>query len=406
MRRLGGDRAGEMRLFRFLHNPAVTVAEMVATAACRTKNRCQGREILAIQDTTDIRCREKGDYLSLHPTLAMDAQTGSILGLVGAEFLHRDGGKRVRRKSQPFHAKESARWLRGIEAAAGLREAGAADVTVIADRDGDVYEDFALRPDIVHVLIRAAQDRILTDGTRLFEKGDALPEAGRMTVDLPASPGRRAHKMTLSLRFARVEVTRPAKRATRKERAALPENVSLSLVEAREIDPPEGAEPAHWRLLTSHAVTGIEDARRIVRMYRKRWTIEQVFRTLKSKGFDIEALRIRDNEPFEKLATATLIAAITVMQLVHERDGAANRPLGDALDAEDAPILRRISETLEGKTVKQKNPHPPNSLAYVAWVFARLGGWTGYYGKPGPIVLYNGMIQFHTIKHGWKLRDV
>lgn len=303
VRRLGGDRAGEMRLFRFLHNPSVTVAEMVATAARRTKNRCQGREILAIQDTTDIRYREKGDYLSLHPTLAIDAQTGAILGLVDAEFLHRDGGKRALRNSQPFHAKQSARWLRGIEAAAGLREAGATGVTVIADREGDVYEDFALRPDTVHVLIRAAQDRILEDGTRLFAKGDALPEAGRMTIDLPASPGRKARKMALSLRFARVEITRPAKRATRKELAALPESVSLFLVEAREIDPPEGTEPAHWRLLTSHAVAGIEDARRIVRMYRKRWTIEQVFRTLKSKGFDIEALRIRNNDPFEKLAT-------------------------------------------------------------------------------------------------------
>ncbi|MGA8447201.1 MAG: hypothetical protein WB766_18710, partial [Roseiarcus sp.] len=40
---------------------------------------------------------------------------------------------------------------------------------------------------------------------------------------------------------------------------------------------------------------------------------------------------------------------------------------------------------------KQKNPHPPGSLAFAAWVFARLGGWTGYYGKPGPIVMLRGL---------------
>ncbi len=29
----------------------------------------------------------------------------------------------------------------------------------------------------------------------------------------------------------------------------------------------------------------------------------------------------------------------------------------------------------------------PGSLAHAAWVCARLGGWTGYYGKPGPVVM-------------------
>jgi hypothetical protein len=32
VRRLGGSRAGEIRITRFLRNPAVTIAEMVATA--------------------------------------------------------------------------------------------------------------------------------------------------------------------------------------------------------------------------------------------------------------------------------------------------------------------------------------------------------------------------------------
>jgi hypothetical protein len=32
VRQLGGGRAGEMRIIRFLHNPKVTVSEMVATS--------------------------------------------------------------------------------------------------------------------------------------------------------------------------------------------------------------------------------------------------------------------------------------------------------------------------------------------------------------------------------------
>ena len=53
---------------------------------------------------------------------------------------------------------------------------------------------------------------------------------------------------------------------------------------------------------------------------------------------------------------------------------------------------------------KAEEPAPKGSLAYAAWVFARLGGWTGYYGKPGPIVMIRGLTQFHAIKHGWTLR--
>ena len=39
-------------------------------------------------------------------------------------------------------------------------------------------------------------------------------------------------------------------------------------------------------------------------------------------------------------------------------------------------------------------------MAYATWVIARLGGWTGYYGKPGPRVLNRGLQQFHAIKYG------
>jgi hypothetical protein len=102
---------------------------------------------------------------------------------------------------------------------------------------------------------------------------------------------------------------------------------------------------------------------------------------MKTKGFQIEALRQQEG-PLQKLATAILIAAITTMQPVAEREGAA------------------------GKTQKQKNPHPLGTLAYAAWVFARLGGWTGYYGKPGPIVILRGLTEFHAIKQGWELRNV
>jgi len=182
--------------------------------------------------------------------------------------------------------------------------------------------------------------------------------------------------------------------------------IKVSLVIGREVNPPDSVEPALWLLLTTHQVNDMADARRILGFYRLRWTIEQLFRTMKTKGFDVEALRQEEDGPLEKLVAAILIAAVKVMQLVAEREGKAKRPLSDVFDPDEEPVLERVCQSLEGKTGKQKNPHPKGSLAYATWVFARLGGWTGYYGKPGPIVMLRGLTQFHAIKHGWSLRNV
>ena len=404
VRRLGGSRAGEIRITRFLRNPAVTIAEMVATAAARTAARAAGRHVLAIQDTTTVRGEAEGRGIALHPVIAVDAVEGTLLGLIAAAFFVRAGGQRAQRHVRGFAEKESRRWLDGAARAAGL--ASAAQITVVADREGDIYEDFACKPQGVEVLIRAGQDRALADGTRLFAKAATLAEAGRMSIELPAAPGRRARKATLALRFCRVAIARPVSRKHGAELAALPDSVELTFVEAREIDPPDDVPAAHWRLLTTHNVADAADARRIVGFYRERWTIEQLFRTLKTHGFDVEALRLAPGGPFEKLVAASLIAAVTVLQLVREREGAARRPLADAFDPEDQPVLERVSASLEGKTARQKNPHLRGSLAFAAWVIARLGGWTGYYGKPGPVVMLHGLVQFHAIKHGWTLHNV
>lgn len=385
----------------------MTTTEMLSTASARTCSRACGRHVLAIQDTTSVRVDEKGIGLSVHPLIAVEATSGFVLGLVDAFFLDRRGGERAIRKERTFEEKDSRRWLDGAESASKLWEAGAACVTVVEDREGDIYECFAFKPANVEKLVRAAQDRLLADQkTHLFAVADQWSEAGQMTVELPAIPGRKARTAVLSVRFGEVEIAKPKNRKCDAGARELPKTVTVRMVDAREIDPPPGEEPAHWRLLTTHQVNDVADARRIIGFYRLRWTIEQLFRTTKTKGFDMEALRQQEGGPLEKLVVATLVAAVIVMQLVAERDGKLNRPLSDAFDPGDQPVLERVSQSLEGKTQKQKNPHPKGTLAFAAWVFSRLGGWTGYYGKPGPIVMLRGLTKFHAIKHGWTLRDV
>ena len=396
VRRLGGNRAGEMRLRRFLHNPLVTHEEMLEEAARRTGERCTGRHVLAIQDTTVVRSDGGGgDYL--HAVIAVDAEEGAILGLIDGQFLSRSDGKREQRRTLPIEQKESFRWLQGADQAGSVC-AGAARVTVVADRESDIFEAFALRPEGVDLLVRAEHDRALDGGARLFAATDAQPVAGRADLDLPAQPGRRPRTAKLEVRFMPVSLARPKNG----QRGGLPASVKLWMVDIRESEPPPGHKPVHWRLFTTHEVSTLAEAWAVGELYRRRWGIEQLFRTMKTKGFDIESLRIEEHAPRNCLMTAILIAALCIQQLVHARDGGQGplRPLLDAFEPQDQPLLEACCARLEGKTARQKNPHPKGSLAYGAWVCARLGGWTGYYGKAGPIVILEGWLEFHAMKRG------
>ena len=128
-----------------------------------------------------------------------------------------------------------------------------------------------------------------------------------------------------------------------------------------------------------------------------RWTIEEFFHALKTAGFDVEAADIGDPKVMIKFVAAATVAAVTVMQLVKARDGTTGQSLA-MLSIQ--PIVEALSTQLEGRTERQKNPHPRGSLAFAGWVIGRLGGWTGYYGKPGPRVMRQGLDDFQRIKYG------
>jgi len=275
----------------------------------------------------------------------------------------------------------------------------------VSDRESDIYEHFARRPSNVNLIVRACQNRTIeTDDADqvklLFSHVDNLPEQGRFEVKIPAAPGRKARTTELAVRFSRVVLCKPLHGAA----PDLPATIALTMVDVRETSMPEDGKPIHWRLLTTHAVTNLGEARKIVDLYRMRWAIEEFFHTLKTAGFDIEAADIGDPQVMIKFVAAATVAAVTVMQLVKARDGTTGQSLADAFDPADQPILEAVSTQLEGKTERQKNPHPKGSLAFAGWVIGRLGGWTGYYGKPGPRVMRQGLDDFQRIKYGATLR--
>jgi hypothetical protein len=283
---------------------------MASHAASHTAARVADREIIVVQDTSELilggRRAKANGYgpvgkgggtrgLLLHAALALDADNNALLGLVDAQVWNRDKGKVTPRRSRATTDKESQRWLSGA-AQAGAALSTARSITVISDRESDIYEHFARRPANVELIVRANWNRRIKLKSGAFAEQfafvDSLPEAARFHVTIPAAPGRKERIAELALRFSPVRLCRPHPSPA----PDLPDMIGLTMVDVREVSSLHDGEPIHWRLLTTHAIKSSKQGRRVVDLYRKRWIIEEFFRTLKSAGFDIEEADIGEPE--------------------------------------------------------------------------------------------------------------
>jgi hypothetical protein len=413
-----GQWSAEMGFWRFVNNPRVTVDKLIEGWSQQTRIAVSGRHVLAIQDTSEIkfsttRGRRRGlgkvakgnaRGVLLHAMMAVDADSGSCLGLTGGKVWTRKGTVKTPHGERALADKESARWLTAAEQGKDVL-AAARMITVIDDREGDFYAHWALTPgDNVHHLSRAMHDHALVGGGTLYKAVERTPFCDKAVIDLPERLDRRTRKAHLSLRFGTVVLNRP----TRTGVEDLPESVALSFVEVVELHPPKGAKPIHWLLLTTHPVATLAEAWQIVTWYKQRWIIEQFFRSLKNKGLRIEDSQLETAQGLIKLVAIAAKAACTVIQLVQARNGGEELPAEFVFSPEEIDALRAINKTVQGRTELQKNHHRPNTLAWAAWIIAKLGGWTGYasHKPPGPITFHMGLARFQILVTGRALANV
>lgn len=419
LRRLAkGSRAQEVRFNRFLANDKVTAARVIASWSDGAAAAAAGRHVLAIQDTSEVNFatsarhrrglgeigKGNGRGVLLHPMLAVDAETGTCLGLITGEVWTRSGRRTVAHARRDLSDKESQRWIAVANAAKPLL-AGAAKVTSIGDRESDMFAAYAILPgERFHVIARSMHDRKLADGSGLYAASEPMAVVDEAWIVLPGRAQRSERPARLALRFGTVNLARPRTRCLRH----LPESVSLTLVDVREPDPPAGTEPLHWRLLTTHLVASLHDAWRIVEWYKRRWLIEQFFRVLKTQGLRLEDSQIATADRLIKLVAIAAKAAIITIQLVQARDGRGQQPARLVFNPNEVATLAALNNDLEANSRRLRNPQPPDSLAWATWIIARLGGWDGYPSSkpPGPITIKHGLEYFHAVAVGWSLKHV
>jgi hypothetical protein len=419
LRRLSkGNRAREVRFNRLLGNAKVTTERIIESWSEGTVAAAEGRHVLAIQDTSEInftttaeRRRGLGETakgnvhgLLLHPMLAVDADNGTCLGLLSGQIWTRKSRRTVSHDRRELSDKESQRWIATALAAKPLL-AGAAMVTALGDRESDIFALYASAAEQhFHVIARSMHDRKLADDSGLYATSEAMAVVDQRAIVLSARAQRAERVVPLELRFNAVNLARPKTKFLRH----LPESLPLTLVDVREVDPQTGTEPLHWRLLTTHSVTNAEQAWRIVDWYKQRWLIEQFFRVLKTQGFRLEDSQLATTERLLKLVAIATKAAVITLQLLQARDGRGQQPIHLAFNANEVAALTALNQQLEAKSKRLKNPHPPDRLAWAAWIIGRLGGWDGYPSSkpPGPITMKHGLEYFHAVAVGWSLRNV
>lgn len=428
IRQLAETPAEQKAYYRFLNNEKIEEGELITEASFRMSQLAKSRHLLCLQDTCEVNLSghkgrlkpnsglgrsDKSDTahcFKLHPGLVLDASDLSPLGFSHIKVFHRpeEMPDRIERnyKRQPIEDKESYKWIEVAEKSKGiLKESDM--VTFIEDREGDIYEQFALIPDERHhLLVRSRTTRKLINGNNLYKEVDSNPVAGSYTIELPTDNRKNQYKRyaEIGLRFTSCSLKCPQNLGNK----GYPPSITLSCISVKETG--SVSKPINWKLLTTHNIENYEQALIIVLWYGARWYIEQIFRLLKHQGFGIEETELESGWAIRKLVIMQMTALLKILQMnIAYSQPEGGQPIEEVFDAEQIEVLHLMNKKLQGRTVKLQNHHDPKRTKWAAWVIGRIGGWKGYdsQGPPGVIVLKRGLDRLSYIIEGIKLvKDV
>ena len=318
------------------------------------------------------------------------------LGLLAVETVFRLKKRIGHRNWSPDQSLgESARWLRGAEAAEAAL-AGHARAIHVADREGDQFMLMKALSDADRpFVIRSFQDRrLVDDGDEVRLRGAARAAKVTFRREGPLSPrpklfgpkgqrhpARRFRMARLCFAATSVELKRGS--------------LSLTVIHVFERKPPPGQPAVEWFLLTNLPTDTDEAIAFAVDCYRARWTIEEYFKALKT-GCQFEK---RQLESAPSLLNALAILAPVAWRLLLLRSlarAAKPLPASKALTTKQLEVLRAVT----------KKPLPRKPTARDAMVaVARLGGHLKNNGDPGWLVLGRGMHDLLLLEMGWRARE-
>ncbi|MEL6931281.1 MAG: IS4 family transposase [Cyanobacteria bacterium J06600_6] len=431
------DSASETASYRFLKNDQVEMGQMIGHLVSPVRDLVSGKDVLILSDSSEvslqsqinrIRDADRVGVLSdnktagfhKHVSMCLDAKTGSGLGLSDLFLWNRPRSnlskseKSQRKRNRSWPEKETYKWALSVKHSEVVLAKAARQTYVFdAGADFDALWRFASQSPR-DFLIRLKYNRFVrpteADSTldsplqvKLFEHLAAQDCAGQYQLELRALTGRNIYQPKFrQARTAKMEVKYTAVNLEGSESLR-----PFYIVEAKEAAStvPEDEPPIHWILLTTHKIETFDQACKGIHWYSLRWMIEELFRTSKKKGFDIESSELEYLDSIMKQTIMTMQAALKVMQLVLARDNPQAQSISHCFSPEQIMCLQALNRKYQGKTKKQHNPYPKDRLSWASWIIGRLGGWKGYQKArpPGPIRMKRGLEKFYQMFQGWKL---
>jgi hypothetical protein len=394
--------------YRLIDSDDVSFSAITAPHYEATRARSEGTW-LVISDTTETHFSSPGvtglgptgngggrGFL-LHSALMVRADGLEIAGLAAQVIRYRrkvkrevSGVRRLRRKDR-----ESVIWGQVIDQI-GRPPQGERYIHVF-DRGGDQFELYCriLRTGAGWVGRAAQLKRKMRtpegEDLKLSAYLEQLPVRGTYILEVAAKAKQPARQATLEVRFGRVTMPRPKHASAWVKQTGIRE-ISMWVVEAREINPPRGVVPAHWVLLTSEPVESFSAAWTILAHYEKRWLIEEYHKALKT-GCRLES---RQYETAKRLEAITGVLGILAVRLLQLKLVARVEPTKPA----DQVVPRKWIAMLRG--LRKRKPTSPWTVAEFYRELAKLGGFLGRKsdGEPGWITLWRGFEKMHLCLRG------
>jgi hypothetical protein len=426
---MANNRSELVAYSRLVNNPKIKLPELVEQVLVPPEE-VRGKEVLVIQDTTEFNYHDHINYLDLsdgelgptvkddnmgffvHPGMVVDVETGISLGYSYFKIWNRSIGKlsKAQRNYQslPIEEKESFRW---IECAQKSKDhlSEAKHITILADRESDIYDEFVRVPDTkTDLIIRSKEDRLIVDEKeRLLYPllGNKKPQ-GQINIQLNKAQNKDRTKRVAKLDVVATQVR--IKRSRNHINKNLPDYVDLYAVQAIENNPPKGQEAICWRLLTTIEAETFEMAVRIIELYCLRWQIELLFLTVKTGGIDLESSQVETGKALKVLCVLGFYVSLKIVQLKQAREDQTGVSASIVFSKEELIVLEVLCKKYEGKTEKQKNHYKRKTLAWASWVIGRIGGWKGYASeaKPGIKTMREGLFTFYRLYDGFMLAKI
>ena len=384
--------------YRFYANESVTWDKLLKAHTDQVEQRIIKSEeavILCLQDTTelDFNGQETEDLgrlsydaqrgMYLHPTLCITPDR-IPLGVSDAWMWSR-GKTKVEDQANPT-IKESDRWIEGYERVAEMAERCPQNRLIyVADREGDILSLMA-RSQALNTpadwLVRAKHNRKLSAEERLWDSVDKQDVMNCISFIKPRKKGEKPRQIQQEIKVLRC--TFPVKGK---------EGIEVTLVQAKEINPPSGKWPLIWRLLSNRMVEDEAQACELIDWYRCRWEIEMFFDVLKV-GCKVEKLQLSSKERIEKALIMSMIIAWRVMYLMRLGRVCPDLPADLIFDS----LEWKSSYVLLEKAIPKNTP----TLDAVIRNLAILGGFLGRKsdGDPGAKSIWIGFQRIQDCVYG------